>query len=266
MDSIYEYAWLTTQQIVVTSDKDGQHIKGFGSGFFFSYKDRLFLVTADHVSHPDDFDTGIRLGKDDFVWVFNNKNSSTELATVLTPIGGLYYFDNIDLMDSLSFQIPDLKDITFAILPNSFKYPFLAHELCIEKQVIVPKGKEKVIINSQCASELKESDYCLIEGCVRWNIVNGIRINRYNVIHQDLRLEDINNDGYYILKHSIHVCYDDWAGLSGGPVFNNNYRLIGMAIRVNEQNDTVLVMPINKITKLMDYVIQYEDSIKKLMD
>ena len=28
--SVYEFAWLTTQQILVTSDAEGQHIKGFG--------------------------------------------------------------------------------------------------------------------------------------------------------------------------------------------------------------------------------------------
>ena len=94
--SVFEFAWLTTQQIVVTSDKEGTKVKGFGSGFFLQYKERLFFVTADHVAHPDDFDVGIRLGKDDYVWVFNNKNSTTELATMLTPVGGIYYFDKMD--------------------------------------------------------------------------------------------------------------------------------------------------------------------------
>lgn len=54
--SVYEFAWLTTQQIVVTSDKNGSNIKGLGNGFFFQYRDKLFFVTADHVIHPDDFE------------------------------------------------------------------------------------------------------------------------------------------------------------------------------------------------------------------
>ena len=52
--------------------------------------------------------------------------------------------------------------------------------------------------------------------------------------------------------------------LSGGPVFNNAYQLIGMAIRVNENDDTIKVMPMKKITELMDYAIKYEDSISKV--
>lgn len=256
--SVYEFAWLTTQQIVVTSDKDGHQIKGFGSGFFFQYRDYLFLVTADHVSHPDDFDVGMRMGKDDFVWVFNNKNSTKELATLITPIGGIFSFDKCDITDKLSFIIPDMKDISFAILPNSFKYPFLTHELRAEEQIIVPAGEEKIIISSKCVTELRDTDYCLIEGCVQWDI-KGARFFRCNAIHQDLSLEGTDSNGYYVLKHSGPVVYKDWAGLSGGPVFNDKGRLVGMAIEVNDKKDTVTVVPMKKITELMDYAINYEE-------
>lgn len=258
--SVYEFAWLTTQQIVVTADKEGNQIKGFGSGFFFYYKERLFLVTADHVSHPDDFDAGMRLGKDDFVWVINNKNSTKELATLLTPIGGLFSFDKSDINDKLSLFIPDMKDISFAILPNTFKYPFLTHELTADGKVIVPAGEEKVIINSPCTTVLKDTDYCLIEGCVQWDI-KGVTFFRCNAIHQDLKLVGIDGDGYYKLKNSGPVKYDEWAGLSGGPVFNDKGGLVGMAIQVNEKKDTVTVVPMKNIMELMDYAIQYEETL-----
>lgn len=264
INSVYEFAWLTTQQIVVTSDKKGLNIKGYGSGFFFQYKDRLFFVTADHVSHPDDFEQGIRLGKDDFVWVFNNQNSTTELATMLTPIGGLFSFDRSDLLDELSIEIPDMEDVSFAILPNSFKYPFLTHELRVEENVIVPAGEEKIIVQSACATELKESDYCLVEGCVQWNDSDGVRLFRCNAIHQDLTLKQIDDEGNYIMKYIAPIVYKDWAGLSGGPVFTDSGRLIGMITDVNENDDTILVVPMKKITRLMDYAIKYEEDIKQL--
>ena len=43
--------------------------------FFLQYRNKLFFITADHVAHIDDFEEGLRLGKDDFLWVINNKNS-----------------------------------------------------------------------------------------------------------------------------------------------------------------------------------------------
>ncbi len=257
--SVLELSWLTTQQIVVTSDKEGSEIKVFGSGFFFQYRDRLFLVTADHVSHRDDFDAGMRLGIDNYVWVLNNKNSKKELATLLTPVGGFFSFDRSDITDTLSLLIPEMKDISFAILPNLFEYPFLTHELRAGEQIIVPAGEKKVVINFQCATEIKDTDYCLVEGCVHCEI-KGMRFIRCNAIHQDMTLKGTDNDGYYVLKHSCPVVYKDWAGLSGAPVFNNNGRLIGMVIRVDESQDTITVVPMKKITELMDYAIQYEDS------
>lgn len=257
--TVFEFAWLTTQQIAVTTDKEGTNIKGFGSGFFLYYRERLFFVTADHVSHPDDFDAGIRLGKDDYVWVFNNRNSTVDLSTMLTPIGGLYYFDKMDFNDELSFEIPDMKDIAFAILPNSFKAPFLTHDLSCGDDQIVSSGREKVIIKSECIAELTNDDYCLIEGCVHWDI-KGVRFERCNAIYYDLKLDSIDNEGYYLLKPTIPVVYKDWAGLSGGPVFNDKFQLIGMAISVSEVTDKVRVIPMKKITDLMDMAIKYEET------
>ncbi len=266
MDDIdlYEFAWLTTQQVVVTSDNKANNIKAFGSGFFLQYKNNLFFVTADHVSHSDDFEKGIRLEKDDYLWVFNNINS--KLSTILTPIGGLFSFDQMNTEDELSFDIPDMKDISFAMHPNSFKYPFLTHELKNNKGVIVEAGKAKIFICSECVAELSDTDYCLIEGCVKYDIKNGITLYKENVIHQGLKLERINEDGYYILKYPNPVIYEEWEGLSGGPVFNQKAQLIGMIIEVNKNDDTVKVIPINKITELMDFAIKYEMSITKTKD
>lgn len=265
MNSVFEFAWLATQQVLVSSDASAADIKGYGSGFFLQYRNKLFFITADHVAHIDDFEEGLRLGKDDFLWVINNKNSTKELATALTPIGGLFSFDKIDIRDELSFEIPDMQDVTFSILSNSFKIPFLTHEIRVpDLNFEVAAGKEKIILNSECISELKESDYCLIEGCVKWNITDGIRLERSNVIHSNLKFKEFDDEGCYILSYPYKVVYQHWAGLSGGPVFNNAYQLIGMVIRVNEDDDTIKVMPMKKITELMDYAIKYEDSISKV--
>lgn len=265
MHSVFEFAWLATQQVLVSSDDSASDIKGYGSGFFLQYRNKLFFITADHVAHINDFEEGLRLGKDDFVWVLNNENSTKELATVLTLIGGLFSFDKIDIRDELSFEIPDMQDVTFSIISNPFEIPFLTHELRdFNGELVVAAGKEKIRLNSECISELKESDYCLIEGCVKWDITDGIRLERSNAIHFNLKFKEFDDEGCYILRYPSKVVYQHWAGLSGGPVFNNTYQLIGMAVRVNEYDDTIKVMPMKKITELMDYAIKYEDSISKV--
>lgn len=252
---------MATQQVVVTSDMGAQNIKGFGSGFFFQYKDRLFFVTADHVSHPDDYSEGLRLEREDYVWVFNNKNASAGLATMLTPIKGIYSFDFYDLRSKISIVIPDMVDVCFSILPNAFKSPFLTHELSVNGSVVVPAGREKFIIKEECVTRLTGDDYCLVEGCVHWDVKDAIRLCRENAIHQDLTLESIDSNGNYKLKYANHVVYDDWAGLSGAPVFNDKVQLIGMVIEVNVTDDTILVFPMEKIMKYMDFALKYEKSL-----
>lgn len=260
MESVYELSWMATQQVIVTSDNKGEKIKGFGSGFFIEYKDKLFFITADHVVHIEDHEVQMRVGKDDYIWVINNINSNEELSTMLTPIGGLYSFDQINLIDDLSLEIPDMEDISFAILPNSFKNPFLTNELKIEDKILVPCGKEKIIIKSECLDEIKETDYCLVESCVHWNL-DGIKLNRSNCIYQDLKLDGIDAQGDIILKYPFKIIHKDWAGISGAPVFNDSGRLIGMIIEVSEHNDTIKVIPMKKILKLMDIAL-FHESIK----
>ena len=40
-------------------------------------------------------------------------------------------------------------------------------------------------------------------------------------------------------------------------MFNDKFKLIGMVISVNEVKDTVRVVPMKKITELMDYAIRF---------
>ncbi len=44
MNSVFEFAWLATQQVLVSSDASAADIKGYGSGFFLQYRNKLFLL------------------------------------------------------------------------------------------------------------------------------------------------------------------------------------------------------------------------------
>lgn len=256
---LIDVVWLSTQQVVVTKDKDAQKINNWGSGFFFQYRERLFFVTADHVAHYDDFEAGERLGKDYYVWVFNNKNEKGALATMLTPINGIFSFDLFDLDDVLP-EIPELKDIAFSIISEPIKETFLTHDLRDnDGNIIVQPGRIKICLHEEHVAELKPSDQCVVASCVKWN-TNGIMLERYNAIHDCLEFKEINNEGYYVLKYPAPVIPENWKGISGGPVFNQEGCLIGMLIEVYDYNDTVVVVPMKAIMHLMDYAIQYEES------
>lgn len=44
MNSVFEFAWLATQQVLVSSDDSAEDIKGYGSGFFYSIVISFFLL------------------------------------------------------------------------------------------------------------------------------------------------------------------------------------------------------------------------------
>lgn len=44
MNSVFEFAWLATQQVLVSSDDSAEDIKGYGSGFFNSIVISFFLL------------------------------------------------------------------------------------------------------------------------------------------------------------------------------------------------------------------------------
>ena len=53
--TVLEAAWLTSLQVVLYPDKDGQSKTRYhGSGFFFDYMGKQFVVTADHVADAPD--------------------------------------------------------------------------------------------------------------------------------------------------------------------------------------------------------------------
>lgn len=258
---LIDVVWLSTHQVVVTKDEEAQRINNWGSGFFFQYRERLFFVTADHVAHFDDFEAGERLGKDYYVWAFNNKNAQDALATMLTPINGIFSFDLFNLDDVLP-EIPELKDIAFSIISEPIKETFVTHDLRDnDGNTLVQPGRIKICLREDHVEELKPSDHCIVASCVRWK-TNGIRLERYNAIHEGLELKEINDEGYYVLKYPAPVIVDDWRGISGGPVFNQEGDLIGMLIEVDENYDTITVVPMKTIMRLMDYAIQYEESKK----
>lgn len=176
-------------------------------------------------------------------------------------IWSFFYFD---LIDTQLPEIPDLQDLAFAIHENSFQAPFLTRELKKDDIIICENGKEKFILKSESIAEFDKERYYLCSGTVQNKIVNGMFLACANALHCDLKFLDYDSDGNALLRYPCVVIYDQWAGLSGGPILDDQFRLVGMLISVCESDNTVLAVPIRKILKLMDSAIMYEEQELKL--
>ena len=60
------------------------------------------------------------------------------------------------------------------------------------------------------------------------------------------------------VKYPQIIDYQQWAGLSGSPVFNNEGKLLGMLLRVEDGGHAVWIKPISEIVKLLDYSLTIE--------
>ncbi len=255
--SVFEFSWRIVQQLLIfdQDETDMSKIKGWGSGFFLCYKDRLFLITADHCIHYDDYQEG-RLGRDDRVCVVNNIYDKIQWRSTLTPFGGFYFFDQYNLKEPV---IPDLQDFAFAIHENRFEAPFLTRELKAGGTVLCEDAKEKFILKFDSITDFDKDRYYVCTGTVQNKIVNGMFNGCANVIHRDLRFRNYDTDGNAVLYYHEYVKHEDWAGLSGGPVMDDQCHVAGMLIRVSEAANTVIAVPMKKILRFMDAAIEFEE-------
>lgn len=260
----YQYAWLCTQQLVISpeGDKNCSDICGWGSGFFLSHKDRFFFVTADHNLHIDDHKIGERTGKENHIFIHNNITDKEMMAPILTPMGNFNFYDrynyaplfdsknSIEDIDAEVLSIPDLIDVAFCEVQKTIERPFLTHELSVENAVLVPAGEQKLVISSDNVAEPTSDCLYLVEGVVE-NEIKGIRNLRKNAIYQDLTYA-FTKDGDYYFDYPNAVRHKEWAALSGAPIFDNQCRLVGMVVRVVESTNQIRVFPANEIIRIIE--------------
>lgn len=260
----YQYAWLCTYQLVISpeGDKECTDIVGWGSGFFLSHKGRYFFITADHNLHMCDHEAGERTGKENYIFIHNNITDKEMMAPILTPMGNFYFYDRYNYaplfdssqnpkdIDAEVLAIPDLIDIAFCEVKKNIERPFLTHELSVEETVLVPAGEQKLVISSDTVAEPTMDSFYLVEGVVE-NEIKGIRNIRRNAIYQDLTYAS-TIDGDYYFDYPNGVRYNEWAAISGAPIFDNHCRLVGMVVRAVECTNQIRIIPANTIIRLIE--------------
>lgn len=272
INSTYHYAWLCTYQLVISpeGDRECKDIAGWGSGFFLGHADRIFFVTADHNLHMRDHDEGERTGAENHLFIYNNITDRDLMAPILTPMGNFNFYDRYDYsplfdaqvnpkdIDPEVLSIPDLVDVAFCEAQTNIEYPFLTHQLSVEELILAPAREQKLIIPSDSAAQPSTDSFFLVEGVVK-NEIRGIQNLRQNAIFQDLIFAG-EHDGIYLFSYPGTIHYDEWAALSGAPIFDHQCHWIGMVIRVSEYTNQVHVIPASAILKFIDNQMQIDNT------
>lgn len=273
-------AFLSTIQLFVTETEEADSIRGFGSGFFLIHEGNTYFITADHLIHLDDHDisneTGQRIGKDLIAHIITNIDVKNEIATVTLPTSGYYFLtgfrlDRNDYKSNEDFfsaflkiinnevkiddeslpietRIADFPDVAITEISKPFHYlPYSNQVIDANKEIIVKDKESKIFLYSSSISEIDEYSTYIVAGTVKNDIKNSCVINRENVCHGDLKFLSIEKDGNILLKSSEEPQIENWAGLSGAPVFNDKGILVGMLLRGPVTEPIITVMPIKKI-------------------
>jgi hypothetical protein len=253
-------------QISEPEDKTCEKYVGFGSGFIVSYKEHYFFITADHtVNFDDDHNNrqSNRSHKNYIVSIFNNvSHPENTLTTLLTPLGGFYYFDKLTLSDFDKNNINvELVDVALCILKEKqFENPFFIDE-DISQRKDFNQRKNKVIISEQTFGEASEEQTYYIYGTIKAKI-NGIRLDREKTLKKELIYKGKSGD-YYLLNTDNPIDYNEWAGLSGSPVISNEGKCIGVVCSVLPDSKSIFIAPMNDVKRFMDYALLNENECRK---
>lgn len=238
---------------------------GAGSGFFFKYKDNIFLVTADHVCHPSDHKPNInqRAFEDKDVGIVNNfvvKDENGIETPILTPIGGFYYFDKINFTIAKGFDDFKPFDATFAILEKDcIKYPFNNEGFWVKDGLSVNAGLSMICIPSKTIVTPVSNDWYIVYGHTHFRMsTDGFHLTWDTTIHEGMRYLKDNGD-YYVLTPAMPINDKDWEGISGAPVLNQEGGLLGILCGGISKRKEIYVMKMNVVIALMDSTLRIED-------
>ena len=252
--------WSKNHQVVVAPPQstDFANFTYCGCGFVVQYKCYKFFITADHVIHGEHFEADERNVEDNVVGVLQCKNDMECYASLVVPLGGIYDFTKYQIpksKDDLVF--PELVDVAFCKVDEELE-ACVTIELRIENEIIVSAGEPKGFITTELFLEHPSKDELyVITGTILKVHQNGIRFSPLNAVYCGLKYIETENNLFH-LKYPQIIDYQQWAGLSGSPVFNNEGKLLGMLLRVEDGGHAVWIKPISEIVKLLDYSLTIE--------
>ena len=238
---------------------------GAGGGFMMSYKNMLFFITADHVCHPDDYKGGLtqRSFEDKDVAIVNNwieKDEKGKDTHVLTPIGGFYYFTGYTFDPQNLFGDSKPVDATFAIIdPSRIVRPLKSEPLLVEGGPDVPGGLDMIPIPSESVITPTQEDRYIVYGHIKYTLNSTTNLLDWRIKHHEDMTYLCESGDYYVLRPNEPVINEEWEGISGSPVFNQQGGLLGILCGGSEKHNVIFVMKIQTVMSFIDTTLKIEE-------
>jgi hypothetical protein len=222
----------------------------YGSGCLAWYREKLFILSVDHVTRIKGVETYARI------------ETGLPAENGLTPFyqtGALVVFDvfkpnhtGTDENTPLTFEKDDPLDITFTTVQPGIAFlqrPFEFMEMPIS-------GGSKIILNLDHAVEPEADDYFGFFGQIQHDVFDEKLIISKGTFKLDLVYTGTSRDGYHnFLYPEVIASKKAFEGTSGAPIINSKGQLVGLASSVLENTRSVFAFSIGYCKKLIDTAI-----------
>lgn len=230
--------------------------QAYGTGFMVLYKGRTFFVTADHIAHVKDHDVKQRTGEDNVVGV--HTYAKRELSAQVILLLESFYAEKYNIKTGKS----ELVDVCVTPLtPEQKATPFFTPTIELPERII-EKGEQMLIIAEDGFSEPNENDTYYVCGHTRPHIKNGVFIEYEKAFKNNLKFRLRDDDHLLFNTEDIIMDYDDWAGISGAPIFNQEGKCAGIITSVNVGSKMVWGYTFETIKMLMGLAIADSEGLK----
>ncbi len=274
--NLNEIIWRSNYQLLAINSNDNDFSNPFwGSAFFLAYKKSMWLITANHVVHNELFDLTVDGFGQEYPYKYkyfliNNKNNQIKLEELTHLLKfSFFYKHNHDI-----FSYEDLKkagitnlnlfekiDVALCELKNVFPETFLTHMLKDSNgNILVKEGLTKLAIPSENFTKPTINDQYYIYGVVKNKYNDEHNICRCNVMHCNLQY--IGEEGnLYKFNSPTTIINNEWHAVSGSAVFNQDGKVVGMAVKISlaPNSKFIMVVPSKTILRLIDHVIDSKE-------
>lgn len=234
-----------------------------GSAFLFAYRDKIFLISAEHVVSPSNEYFKLSPDKNYVGALYTNK-------IIKTP-------DNQIAAEMVSFNI-DKDDFTtyyrwdnatkqmFVERVDMFYYPISENSQFAGKTFLTIgqedsngnikyKGLQKIVVNEQCIAEPNKEHLYAIQGIVQLSSRGNQLVGKTVLHHSMSYISEV--DGKYFLSISKQDEFIDtlkyWSGLSGAAVYDQTTgQIIGIATKYYEDELKLEVISMKQIRAILD--------------
>lgn len=223
------------------------------NGFLVMIDNIVCLVTAAHSVVDDDISTSKPLDK---VYLMLHVDGN-EFKTKVLELKNWQFFDLIAVpKEQLSYNLSDYmeiakkEDLAYCIIESnkikdmvaelSFKLKGAEPNTCHSRKVsyidicnnlTMPESNKKYYMAGRI---LKEASRLLIKEYEEY-------------FYREMEFIGMDDDGYYKFRLSEQVSIDCMAGLSGTPIFDNDKKFVGMAVRFVPNENIVRAFPAETI-------------------